>query len=139
MNAEGLLAGLARGPGILHERLPQLVAALEWMTAALDLAAIVVMAIGAARFLIGFGAAEVRRPAAARLGGLDEERAALGRYILAGLEVMIVSDIVHTALSLALEDLVFLGVLVLIRSAISFFLDRELKDLGGREDQREER
>ena len=50
----------------------------------------------------------------------------LGRYILAGLELLIVSDIIHTSLSLALADLLYLGVLVLIRSLISYFLDREL-------------
>ena len=53
----------------------------------------------------------------------------LGRYILAALELLIVSDIIHTALSLALKDLLFLGLLVLIRSVISFFLDREIRDI----------
>ena len=37
---DGVLAGLTKGPGVLHEHLPQLVAALEWVTAALDLIAI---------------------------------------------------------------------------------------------------
>jgi uncharacterized membrane protein len=53
----------------------------------------------------------------------------LGRYILAGLELLIVSDVIHTALSFQLEDIAFLGALVLVRSVISFFLERELKEL----------
>lgn len=129
MIGDGVLAGLAKGPGVLHERLPGLVAGLEWVTAALDLIAIAVMLLGALRFVAGFLRAEVLRPAAARLRGIDAQRAGLGRYILAGLELLIVSDIVHTALSLALGDLVFLGLLVLIRSAISFFLDREIREI----------
>lgn len=129
MIGDGVLAGLAQGPGVLHERLPGLVAGLEWVTAALDLIAIAVMLLGALRFVAGFLRAEVLRPAAARLRGIDAQRAGLGRYILAGLELLIVSDIVHTALSLALGDLVFLGLLVLIRSAISFFLDREIREI----------
>jgi uncharacterized membrane protein len=32
-------------------------------------------------------------------------------------------------LSLRLEDLLFLGLLVLIRSAISYFLDREIREI----------
>jgi uncharacterized membrane protein len=40
-----------------------------------------------------------------------------------------VSDIIHTALTLAVSDLVFLGLLVVIRSIISWFLDRELGEL----------
>ena len=134
---DGVLAGLTKGPGVLHEHLPQLVAALEWVTAALDLIAIAVMLLGALRFVAGFLGAEVARPASVRLRAIDAQRAGLGRYILAGLELLIVSDIVHTALSLALGDLVFLGLLVLIRSAISFFLDREIREIreaeGGRE------
>jgi uncharacterized membrane protein len=53
----------------------------------------------------------------------------LGRYILAGLELFIVSDIIETALSLQLTDLVFLGLLVAIRSAISYFLEREVQNI----------
>ena len=49
----------------------------------------------------------------------------MGRYILSGLELFIVSDIIETALSLELADLVFLGLLVAIRSAISYFFERE--------------
>jgi uncharacterized membrane protein len=40
-----------------------------------------------------------------------------------------VSDIIHTSLSLAFADLFYLGLLVLIRSLISFFLDRELGEV----------
>ena len=50
-------------------------------------------------------------------------------HILSGLELFIVSDIIHTALSLAFADLLFLGLLVVIRSIVSFFLEREIKDL----------
>jgi uncharacterized membrane protein len=40
-----------------------------------------------------------------------------------------VSDIIETALSLQLTDLVFLGLLVAIRSAISYFLEREVQNI----------
>lgn len=119
----------AASPSVLHGELSGLVSALEWVTAGIDIVSIVVMLIGAARFILGFVAAEFSRDSAARLRGIDVQRAQLGRYILAGLELLIVSDIIHTALSLALTDLVFLGLLVLIRSAISFFLDREISEI----------
>ena len=61
--------------------------------------------------------------------GINLERVELGRYILAGLELFIVSDIIHTALSLALTDLLFLGLLVVIRAVISYFLDREMAEI----------
>lgn len=126
----GIMEDLSKGStNVLHGELSGLVDALEWVTAGIDIVSIVIMLIGAARFIIGFAGAELRRGVARRMQGIDLQRAELGRYILAGLELLIVSDIIHTALSLALNDLVFLGLLVLIRSAISYFLDREIQDI----------
>lgn len=114
---------------VLHANFAALVTVLEWVAAGIDLAAIAVMLIGAVRFVTGFARAEVARDGSERVRRINVERVELGRYILAGLELFIVSDIIHTALSLALSDLLFLGLLVLIRSAISFFLDREIAEI----------
>jgi uncharacterized membrane protein len=70
----------------------------------------------------------VTRDSNERARVINIERVELGRYILAGLELLIVSDIIHTALSLEFINLVYLALLVLIRSAISYFLDRELAE-----------
>ncbi|NDR56416.1 DUF1622 domain-containing protein [Pseudoruegeria sp. M32A2M] len=84
------------------------------------------MLVGVGRFLLGFLRAETKldKPVRARI--VNSERIELARYILAGLTVFIVSDIMHTALSLDLGDLLFLGLLVAIRSAISHFLSKEV-------------
>lgn len=115
--------------GVLHTDLSGLVHFLEWVAAIVDLLAIGVMLVGAARFLVGFVIAETRRAEKIRAHIINAERMELGRYILAGLELFIVSDIIHAALSLALPDLVFLALLVAIRSAISYFLDREIREI----------
>ena len=125
---EGLTA-MSGTEGILHAQLSGVVHALEWVAALVDLLAIAVMLIGTARFLAGFVTAEIRREESARARVINRERVELGRYILAGLELFIVSDIIHTALSLALGDLIFLALLVAIRSAISYFLDREIREI----------
>lgn len=123
------LADLSVTEGVLHDDLARVAMVLEWIAALISILAIAVMLIGAARFLYGFviGEAKIAKTDRARI--LNEERVELGRYILAGLELFIVADIIHTALSFALGDLVFLGLLVLIRSAISFFLDREIEGI----------
>ncbi|MFN3526981.1 MAG: DUF1622 domain-containing protein [Paracoccus sp. (in: a-proteobacteria)] len=54
---------------------------------------------------------------------------ALGRHILAGLEVLIVADLIRTVLHLTFENILLLGGLVLIRSFISFFLEHEMRAL----------
>jgi uncharacterized membrane protein len=125
----GALPDIAATEGILHTELQGLVLILEWLAAIIALIAVAVMLIGTLRFLIGFVRAETLRPEADRARIINRERVELGRYILSGLELFIVSDIIHTALSLALGDLLFLGLLVLIRSAISYFLDREINEI----------
>ena len=117
------------GEGVLHREFAWLVEALDIASVVIDLFAILLLLIGAVRFILGVARAEVSRDETRRLRGTNRERIELGRYILAGLELLIVSDIVRTSLSLALADLLFLGLLVLIRSLISFFLDRELGEL----------
>ncbi|MCG8443198.1 MAG: DUF1622 domain-containing protein [Caulobacterales bacterium] len=63
------------------------------------------------------------------VGDLQDVRLQLGVYILVGIEFMIASDIIHTVLTRELSDLAFVGALVAIRTAISFFLGRELAEV----------
>ena len=101
----GILEDLIRAPGLLHNELVGVAHALEWVSDGIDLVAILIMLIGSARFILGIVAAELQRDAVQRVRGLDRNRMELGRYILAALELLIVSDIIHTALSLAFGDL----------------------------------
>jgi uncharacterized membrane protein len=115
--------------GLLHGELHWLVSIFETIAAVIDLFAIVILLIGAARFLVDIGASEITRPGNKRVRKMNLARAELGRYILAGLELFIVSDVIHTALSLKFSDLLFLLLLVIIRSITSYFLDRELAEI----------
>lgn len=63
------------------------------------------------------------------LMGLSHARTTLATYILTGLEFMIASDIIHTVITRQFSDLLFVGLLVLIRTAISFFLGKEVVEL----------
>ncbi|GAB5457858.1 MAG: DUF1622 domain-containing protein [Henriciella sp.] len=63
------------------------------------------------------------------LGNIAQARRTLGAYILTGIEFMIASDIIHTVITRELTDLLFVGLLVLIRTAISFFLAKEVAEL----------
>ena len=54
-------------------------------------------------------------------------RCRLGTYLLMGLEFMIASDIIHSFISRSPDDLIFLGFIVVIRTAIGFFLGKEMQ------------
>lgn len=56
-------------------------------------------------------------------------RVTLGTYILFGLELMIASDIISTIVNRSLEQLLYLVVIVIVRTTISHFLGREIAEL----------
>jgi uncharacterized membrane protein len=70
-----------------------------------------------------------RLEATHRHHAINRGRIELARHIQAALEVFIVSDIIRTVLQLTLENLLILGLLVLIRTVISFVLEREMRQL----------
>lgn len=51
----------------------------------------------------------------------------LGSYILLSLEVLIASDIVETILNPSFQDILILAGIVVIRTAISYFLGKEIE------------
>ena len=50
----------------------------------------------------------------------------LGSYLLLGLEFLIAADIIGTVIHPTLNDMAVLGSIVIIRTIISYFLDREI-------------
>ena len=139
--AEGsghIMEGMTGGTSLDH--LPfglaePLAMVLEGLAIAIDL-------IGVSLILLGFFVAFVRLLAGlknglglnSRLGNLNTARTILATYILTGLEFMIASDIIHTVITREFSDLLFVGLLVLIRTAISFFLGKEVMELETQKD-----
>ena len=62
----------------------------------------------------------------------DHVRHTLGTYILIGLEFMVGQDIVETVLHTDRDHLINLGLIVIIRTVLDFFLSREITHLGER-------
>lgn len=52
----------------------------------------------------------------------------LGFYILLGLEILIVGDIIETIVSPTFRDIALLAATVVIRTVISYFLNKEIQD-----------
>ena len=65
-----------------------------------------------------------------RIMRLQLVRCDLGIKLVFALELLIISDLLHTVVSRSLEDLWFLAALVLIRTTVGFFLNREIQEVG---------
>ncbi|HHX89195.1 MAG TPA: DUF1622 domain-containing protein [Paracoccus sp.] len=114
----------------LDNHFPALGKGLEWAVTVIELFAVVILFIGLARFAWSYlrselsGSDMVARTTSANLG-----RITLARYILMALEVFIVADILMAVVSASLQSLLFLALLVVIRSVISYFLEREMRHI----------
>ena len=107
------------------------------ITETLELMAMLIDLFGVGLILFGFFVALLRLLGSLHMGaglrhelsGINRARTTLAAYILTGLEFMIASDIIHTVITREFTDLIFVGLLVLIRTAISFFLGKEVMEL----------
>jgi uncharacterized membrane protein len=99
--------------------------AMENITRAFEVAGVAVLSIGA---VAGFVAYVV---ALARGGGRSAFRALrenLGRAIILGLEILIIADIIRTiTIEQTIESALSLGLVVLVRTFLSFSLEIELE------------
>jgi uncharacterized membrane protein len=95
-----------------------------------DLIGIAIILIGFLRGLYMFIRLEIDRI----LGKKDYEelfslRNILGTYIIISLDFLIVSDIIHSVISPELNELLGLGIIVVLRTSIGYFLGKELHEL----------
>jgi uncharacterized membrane protein len=58
-------------------------------------------------------------------------RIQLGEYLLLALEIFICADIILSVQDPSLEHLTQLGIIVVIRIVIAYFLQHEIKELSG--------
>ena len=94
----------------------------EWMHLALDAASVVVIAIGGvAAFLVLPAAVRGRRR-------FTKVRLDFARYLALALEFQLASDVLQTAISPSWDQLGILAAIATLRTALNFFLAREMKD-----------
>ena len=102
---------------------------LEWLAVGVDLVGVAIMLLGFVLALIRFVPVLAHPAGAAAIHEIQTIRCALGTYLVFALELMIVSDLIQSVMSHALEDLYFLGALVAIRTLIGYFLNKEIQEL----------
>jgi uncharacterized membrane protein len=101
----------------------------EYLVTVVGYLRLVVEAIGAA--VIGFGILATTYRYVLTLVGVREYtntgiRLYLGGYLALGLEFQLGADILSTAVAPTLDDVILLGAIATIRTALNFFLSQEL-------------
>ena len=100
-------------------------AAMEVVVRGFEIAGIAILAIGSLRAAVVAAAALIRGE---RAGVYQRARVQVGQAILLGLEVLIIADIVLTVtIDQTIESAATLGIIVLVRTFLSFSLEIELE------------
>ncbi|MDR2832689.1 MAG: DUF1622 domain-containing protein [Streptococcaceae bacterium] len=60
---------------------------------------------------------------------INEIKNYLGSYILLSLEILIAADIIESIMNPTVQDILILAAVVLIRTVISYFLEKEIKEV----------
>jgi uncharacterized membrane protein len=102
----------------------------EWLEITADIVGISILVIGFIKGIYMFIRLELDR----LTGKKDYEeifslRNILGTYIIISLDFLIVSDIIHSVISPVTSELLNLGIIVVLRTSIGFFLGKELNEL----------
>jgi uncharacterized membrane protein len=104
--------------------------ALEWIEYIVDLFGIGILLLGFVKGIFLFGRLELER----MRGEKDADdifalRSTIGGYIILALDFLIISDIIHSVIKPDFNELINLGIIVVLRTSIGFFLGRELMEL----------
>jgi uncharacterized membrane protein len=92
---------------------------------AFEVLGVLILIFGGFRALVGCVIELAHGEAASRV--FDDVRARLGRAILLGLEILVVADIIRTiVVSPTLSSALTLGLIVVVRIALSFAIDIEV-------------
>jgi uncharacterized membrane protein len=103
----------------------------EWIAVAIDLTASLIMVVAFAIAVVGlvsgaFGAGNAH----SRIRNLQVVRCELGVRLVFALELLIIADLLHTVISRSVDDLILVGGLVVIRTVIAYFLNKEIEEVG---------
>ncbi len=105
----------------------------EFLSSAVNLLVRLVEAAGALVIVVGAAVAIVRFVAALPRRDAEEFvpiRLGLGRFLALGLEFQLAADILRTAIAPSFEELGKLAAVAAIRTALNYFLSREIREEG---------
>ncbi|RZK59105.1 MAG: DUF1622 domain-containing protein [Hymenobacter sp.] len=100
------------------------VAAVQWLKLGVELVGATIIALG----IITAGALLVKALAKRRTADFTAIRLTLARYLALALEFQLGADILSTAIAPSWEQIGKLGAIAVIRTALNFFLSKEMEE-----------
>lgn len=99
---------------------------IEYISQGIALVSIAIIVYGTVLAVVSF----IRNAVKSDHAGIRRLRADFGGYLLLGLELLIGADIIKTIVEPTYQELIILGGIVILRTILSVFLNKEIKDIG---------
>lgn len=95
----------------------------------IDIIGVIILLYGFSKMFLRYLIAEFRDIKNTPIRTLQSIRCEIGIYILLALDFLIASDIIHTVTELSQEQLIELSVMIVLRTAIGYFLGKEVEEI----------
>ena len=107
---------------------------LEYISLGIGIIAVIVIIWGVIKGSVEVVRVELSKPSVRgeKHISLEKARYDIGTHLLLGLEFLIAADIIRTIVKPSLEELAILGSIVVIRTVISYFLGKEIRQYGSK-------
>jgi uncharacterized membrane protein len=101
----------------------------EWLELTIDVSAALIMVLAFATAVFSYFRITIGSDRTSRIMQMQVVRCDLGVKLVFALELLIISDLLHTIVSRSMDDMIIVGALVLIRTVIGYFLGKEIQEV----------
>lgn len=107
----------------------ELKSVLKFLAEIINLVGVGILLFGFAKVLIKYFKTEFKEFRATPVRKLQQIRCEIGIYILLALDFLIAADIIQTVTELSQTQLIELSVMIVLRTAIGYFLGKEVGEI----------
>jgi uncharacterized membrane protein len=101
----------------------------EWSELIIDTTAALIMVLAFVVAVFYYFRITFRKNNGTHIMQMQLVRCGLGVKLVFALELLIISDLLHSLVSRSLDDMAIVGALVVIRTVISYFLNKEILEV----------
>jgi uncharacterized membrane protein len=101
----------------------------EWLELIIDISAALVMVMAFVVAFFSYFKTLISSKQIERIKQMQKLRCDLGVKLVFALELLIISDLLHTIISRSMDDMLIVGALVVIRTVIAYFLNKEIQEV----------
>jgi uncharacterized membrane protein len=101
----------------------------EWLELIIDVSAAIIMVLAFVVAVFSYFRITFRKNRGNYVMQMQLVRCELGVKLVFALELLIISDLLHTTVSRSMDDMAIVGALVVIRTVIAYFLNKEISEV----------